>query len=497
MSSHTPSIVVIGAGIGGLSAAISLAAAGRRVLVLEQQAQVGGKMSQVVAEGYRFDTGPSVITMRHVIEDLFRLAGRDLADYLDLVAVEPLTRYLFPDGRRLDVTRDWPNLARQIADFDPADVAGYLRFLAFASDIHRVTGPVFIYNEPPSLGSFLRVPPRDMLRVDAWSTMDRAISRYVRNPQLRQLLARFATYVGASPYHAPATLSVVAHVELTGGVWYPRGGVYAIAEAMARLASDLGVEIRTSVPVQEIIVERGRAIGVHTRTGERIAAAHIVANVDVATVYNRMLPPDAVPSHTARRLGALPTSCSGFVMLLGVQREHRELAHHNILFCADYRREFEDIFRRGVPPTDPTVYVAITSKSDPSHAPEGCENWFVLVNAPPLGDAFDWATGVPAYRELVLSTIARHGFDIRNHIAYEQIRTPHAIADLTGAWRGALYGISSNNPLNAFRRPHIRCPHVRGLYFAGGTTHPGGGVPMVTLSGMTAANILMRDPSFA
>ena len=181
------------------------------------------------------------------------------------------------------------------------------------------------------------------------------------------------------------------------------------------------------------------------------------------------------------------------MLLLGVAGEHPQLAHHNIFFNRDYRGEFRDIFQRGVPPHDPTVYVAITSKRDPAHAPPGCENWFVLVNAPPLGAAFDWATQGVAYRTLVLETLARYGLDIRHRIRSEVALTPNDIQRLTGAWRGALYGISSNQALNAFRRPHNRCPDVRGLYFAGGTTHPGGGVPMVTLSGKVAAELLLSD----
>ncbi|HAJ35875.1 MAG TPA: phytoene desaturase [Chloroflexi bacterium] len=492
MTRKTGLVVVIGAGIGGLSAAIRLAAAGRRVAVLEQGAQVGGKMSQVVQDGYRWDTGPSVITMRPVFEELFAAAGRRLEEYLTLEPVEPLTRYFFPDGTRLDATRDLARMAEQIAALDARDVEGYLDFLEYAARLHRITGPVFVYNQPPTWRTFLGVSPADMMRVDPWLTMDQAIRRRVHSPHLRQLLGRFATYVGASPFQAPATLSVIAHVELTGGVWYPRGGIYQIATALARLATELGVEIHTRTPVIRILVEHGRATGVVTADGRTLAAASVLANVDVTTVYTQLLSPEIAP---ARReaLRRRQTSCSGYVLLLGVEGEHPQLAHHNIFFNRDYRREFADIFQRGAPPRDPTVYVAITSKRDPTHAPPGCENWFVLVNAPPLGPAFDWEQQGAAYRALVLDTLARYGLDIRPRIRSEVALTPADLQRLTGAWRGALYGISSNQALNAFRRPHNRCPDVRGLYFAGGTTHPGGGVPMVTLSGKVAAELLLRD----
>ena len=485
-------VIIIGGGIGGLSAAIRLAAAGKRVTVLEQNAAVGGKMSQVEQDGFRWDTGPSVITMRHVFEELFATAGRRLDDYLTLLPVEPLTRYFYPDGTLIDATRDMTRMAEQIAAFDERDVEGYLDFLEYAARLHRITGPVFVYNQPPTLRTFLGVPVNDMVRVDPWLTMDQAIRRRVRSPQMRQLLARFATYVGASPYQAPATLSVIAHVELTGGVWYPRGGIYQIAAAMKKLADELGVEIHTQTPAAAITLHDRAATGVVTADGRHFAANAVIANVDVTTVYEHLLPQELAPRRRAA-LRQRETSCSGFVLLLGVEGTHDQLAHHNIFFNRNYRSEFDDIFRRGVPPQDPTVYVAITGKSDPSHAPPGCENWFVLVNAPPLGPAFDWAQQEAAYRTLVLETLARHGLDIRTRIRSERRLTPADIRSLTGAWRGALYGISSNQALNAFRRPHNRCADVRGLYFAGGTTHPGGGVPMVTLSGKVAAELVLAD----
>ena len=485
-------VIVIGAGIGGLSAAIRLAAAGRRVRVLEQGDAVGGKMSQIEQAGFRWDTGPSVITMRSVFEELFAVAGRRLEDSLTLQPVEPLTRYFYPDGTRIDATRDLARMAAQIEAIDARDVEGYLDFLEYAARLHRITGPVFIYNQPPTPRTFLGVSPADMIRVDPWLTMDQAIRRRVRSPQVRQLLGRFATYVGASPYQAPATLSVIAHVELTGGVWYPRGGIYQIAAAMKQLATDLGVTIEIRTPVRQIVVRDGAARGIITADGRHLAADAIVANVDVTTVYTQLLPPDLAPARLAE-LRRRETSCSGFALLLGVEGRHTQLAHHNIFFNHDYPQEFHDIFYRGVPPRDPTLYVAITAKSDPSHAPAGCENWFVLVNAPALGPHFDWESDHLAYRAHVLETLARYGLDIRSRIRTERMLTPADISRLTGAWRGALYGISSNQALNAFRRPHNRCPDLRRLYFAGGTTHPGGGVPMVTLSGKVAAELLLAD----
>lgn len=497
-SAVAPDVAVVGAGIGGLSAAIRLAAAGLRVAVYEQNPITGGKMSRIERDGFFWDTGPSVITMRHVFEDLFAVAGRRLDDYLTFLPVEPLTRYFYPDGTVLDASSDLTRMLPQIERLDPKDVEGYLAYLAYAARIHRITGPVFIYDQPPRPSSFLKVPVTEWLAADPLRTMSVAIDRYVSSPQLRQMLGRFATYVGGSPYAAPATLNVIAHVELSGGVWYPQGGVYAIAEALTRLATELGVAIHTNSGVEQILVDGGRVTGIVLTSGQRVNASAVVANVDVATTYGKLLPQTPAVTERLTRLLAQEPSCSGYVMLLGLAPAPPgapAVAHHNIFFSSDYRREFSDIFDKGVPPDEPTVYVAITAKTDPDHAPDGCENWFVLVNAPALGSGYDWRAQSAVYRDVVLRRLADFGLDIAGRIQTEQILTPVDLEAMSGAWRGALYGASANSKWTAFRRPHNRCEDFTGLYFAGGTTHPGGGVPMVALSGRVAANLLLQNRS--
>ena len=494
-------VLIIGAGLGGLSAAIRLATTGRRAIVLEQNDYTGGKMGEIRQDSFRWDTGPSVITMRPVLEELFIGAGRRLEDYVELEPVEPLTRYFYPDGVTLDATRDLPRMLSQIEQLDERDVEGYLSFLAYAARLHRITGPVFIYDQPPSPRSILKVSPSDIPRVDGLRSMHQAQRSYVRSPHLQQLLGRFATYVGASPYLAPATLNVIAHVELNGGVWYPRGGIYRLAEAYTQLARELGVEIQTGRRVEGIDVADGNVSGVRLGDGRRIRAAAVIANVDVATVYEQMLPPLPAVRRRLKKLRRQEPSCSGFALLLGVRGLYPEMAHHNIFFSGNYGREFEQIFREGRPPDEPTVYVAITSRSTPEDAPPGCENWFVLVNAPALGYSWDWEKEADAYSNLLLErlnqSLARHGIgqggDIRERLLVKKVLTPVEIAQLTGARRGALYGASSNSRWAAFRRPHNRCAEVRGLYFASGTAHPGGGVPMVTLSGKIASQLLLED----
>ncbi|MFM2105843.1 MAG: hypothetical protein RL338_875 [Chloroflexota bacterium] len=490
-----PRIVVVGAGIGGLATSIRLARAGARVTCLEAGASVGGKMGEHREAGFRFDTGPSVVTMRHVLEELWSAAGARLDDELELIPVEPLTRYLWPNGARLDLSADLERTAAAIAAIEPRDVDGYRRFLDHARALHDLTGPLFVYGPPPTIRSFVHATPRRLATMAPWRTLDGSIRRYVRSPELRQLLGRFATYVGADPYRAPSTLGVIAHVELNEGVWYPRGGVHAIARSLAALAERVGVELRTASPVERIELAGRRATGVVLAGGERIPADAVVANVDPATVATRLLPDGAIGGRRRARLVGVEPSLSGFALLLGVRGEHPALAHHTILFGGDYPREFAEL-GRGLPPSDPTVYLALTCRTDPDHAPPGHENWFVLVNAPPLGDGFDWRDEARrgAYRDVVLARIRSFGLDLpESSLVVERHLTPADLAERTGAFRGALYGPSSSRAMNAFERPPNRDPELRGLYYVGGSTHPGGGVPMVMLSGRHAARLVARD----
>lgn len=481
--------IIVGAGIGGMATAIRLARAGFYVTIIEKNPRVGGKMYEKETDGYRWDMGPSVITMRHVLEELFASAGRKMSDYLTLLPIEPLTRYFYSDGIILDASRDWPQMATAIKQLDERDVEGYLRYLAYSAQIHRITGPIFIYDQAPTWRSFARVPLSDWLKADPFRSMSGAIAQFVRSPHLRQLLGRFATYVGGSPYSAPATLNVIAHVELTGGVWYPRGGIYSIAKALKNLGDEIGVEYRCGIGIKQILLQGDEAIGVEMNNGETLTADVVVSNVDVATTYHQLLPPRAL----RRQYTTYDPSCSGYILLFGVDKTHPQLAHHNVFFSTDYRAEFDAIFKHRILPLDPTVYVSITSKTDPDHAPMNHENWFVLVNAPPIHDKADWETWAPLYRQRIFDKLKHFGLDITNHITVEHCLTPIDLASISGAWQGALYGPSPNNRMAAFRRPPLRAPHIKRLYFVGGTTHPGGGVPMVILSAKATVELIMKQ----
>jgi phytoene desaturase len=485
-------IIVVGAGLGGLAAAIRLAAQGRRVTVLEKNERAGGKLNLLREAGYTFDTGPSLLTMPWVIEELFAAAGRSLGDYLTLEQIEPTCRYRWPDGAHFDAWQRLPQLVQEVARISPGDVPGLFRFLAHTARIYDAVADSFLLRPFDGLAEALT--PRlawNGPRLDALRSVDAAVRSFFRSPYLRQLFNRYATYNGSSPYLSPATFNVIAYIELAEGGWYVRGGMYALAEAMLRLAGELGVELRTSAPVAEVEHERGRVRAVRLESGERLPAAQVVVNADPRYAYGALVRGQGA---TAARLARLEPSCSGFLLFLGVRRVYEQLAHHNIFFSADYPREFAAIFQKGVPAADPTVYVAATCLSDPEHAPPGHMNLFVLVNAPALGPRVRWEREAGPYRDLVIAKLERMGLaDLGQQIAYEQLWSPADIAARYNAAGGAIYGLASNNPFSAFLRPPLRARGIGGLYFVGGGTHPGGGIPLVLLSGRAVAERVAHD----
>jgi phytoene desaturase len=494
------SAAVIGAGMGGLSAAIALAARGLRVTVFEQLDRPGGKLGELHTEGFRWDTGPSVITMRDVFESLFARAGRRLEDYVELTPLEPITRYFWRDGLTLDAVSDEAAMRRAIAAFSAVDADGYSDFMRHTAALFRIVKEPFLYRRKPGLRDLAGLPMRDALKIDAFRSMHASVRTFFSDPRLVQLFDRFATYNGSSPYQAPATLNTIAHVEMAGGAYYPRGGVFALARAFERLAIELGVTICYGARVRKVLVSGGRARGVATDIG-MVDTDLVVCNADYAHARATLLrdkphtDDQAMsrfrPSRVLR--AGLEPSCSGFVLFLGVRGAFDQLAHHNIFFGADYPREFDDIFKRKRPADDPTLYVCITSKTDSAHAPAGHENWFVLVNAPYLNPGVDWAREAGPYAERVLESLCAQSGLRREQIVTREIMTPADIQTRYGGHFGAIYGYSSNSMWSAFMRPANRDGVIRRLYYASGSAHPGGGVPLVTLSGMAAADCALED----
>ena len=490
-------VAIIGAGLGGLSAAIRLAAHGGQVDVFEQQDSTGGKAGSLHLGEYRFDTGPSLFTMPEVFSQLWAEAGSAMSDDLGIAKLETLCRYFYPDGTRISSHTDRRAFAQEIAEKTTDSGESLYRFLDYSHRIHRAAGHLFLWkslHDPRSYlsgqaaGSVLRLG-----QIDALRTMDAANQSFFNDPRMLQLFNRYATYNGSSPYRVPATLNIIPHVEYDRGAYAVEGGIQAVPRAMTGLAARVGVRLHTGARVDHIFQTgkgRNREVRGLVVDGKEIEYDALVSNVDVKATYGNLL--QDRDDSLFRRYQRLEPSSSGLVYYFGMKESFPEFGLHNIFFSADYPGEFAAIFDQGRCSDDPTVYLNITSKVTAADAPVGGENWFILVNAP-ANSGQDWPGAAETTRDRVLAKIEGGlGRPVRQAIVTESVMTPVDIEANTGSSQGSLYGISSNSRLAAFLRHPNWSPRYRGLYFCGGSVHPGGGMPLAVLSGKIAADMLRR-----
>ncbi len=470
-------VAVIGAGVGGLAAAVRLAAAGHRVDVYERAGTVGGKLGRHTRDGYAFDTGPSLLTLPQVFADL----GLDLHP----VPLDPVVRHVFADGTVLDSSADPEVFAARIAAaLGPDAAADWRRFWGRAGRIWDASWRS-VLRAPVTARTLAGLSWRlgDLAAIAPGTSLRGLGRRYLRDPRLRVLLDRYATYTGTDPRRAPAALAAIPYAELAHGGWYLPGGLGTLADALVARCADLGVRVHLDAAVTAVTTAGGRVDGIRVG-GSAVPADVVVSNVDAGTLYRDLLP-------NPRRLATLADrSLAGFVLLLGVRGATPQLAHHTVFFPVDYDAEFDAVFGtrpggRARPPADPTVFV--TRAADPTVAPPGHEAWFVLVNVPRHGtatSAVDWRRPglATAYAEHVLAVLATKGPDVRERVAFCETRTPADLADATGAPGGAIYGTTGGLLRTANRGP------VYGLFLVGGSTHPGGGLPMVALSAAIVAD---------
>ena len=439
---------------------------------------------------FRFDTGPSLFTMPFVLDELFQFAGRERSDLLTFEPINPLCRYFFPDGSRLDAVSNLEQMCDQIEQIAPGQAKAYRNYLSYSERIYRLTADVFLHRPIHEwrklldwrlLPSLLRLP-----QIDPFRTVHGANAGFFSDARLVQLFDRYATYNGSNPFVAPATLNIIPYVEYVLGGYYIKGGIYRLTEALVKLAQENEVEIVTGVHVSEILHNHINVTGIKTR-GEKIAADFVLCGADVVETYRSLL--TDFPRYCAR-LDKLEPSLSGMVFLWSVVGEQPNLAQHNIIFSKDYESEFSQIFWEKRDPDDPTIYIAITSKNDPDHAPSGCENWFVLLNMPYLAPKQNWQEAKDRMRAIVLEKLQKLNLLQQDRIIAETCYTPMDFYELYRSNRGSIYGISSNSRSMAFRRPPNRDRNLAGLYFSGGSVHPGGGVPLVLLSGKIASGLI-------
>lgn len=485
-------VAIIGAGLGSIAAALYLRRAGVDVTIFEKNAEIGGKLATLVHDGYTFDLGPTVLTMPFVLRDLFDAAGSRLDDLVDLCPVEPTCRYHWSDGTRFDAFADPKRRESALRASFPDDRAAVEQLLRDAGRLYEATKEVFLFRPFRGLRELvstanLRLLPQ-LASLGFTTTLDASLRGRLRSEKLIQLFDRFATYNGSSPYHAPATLNIISHVELGLGAWYPRGGMGRIAAALEGLCSRQGIEVVRSAKVHRLIRIGNRVAGLAVDGYERGFDA-VISNVDALWSYRNLLAPVGIP--VPRSLARAERSSSGFLMLAAVSGNHPDLSHHNIFFSDDYREEFRDIFDRRRLPEAMTIYLSIASKSDPSLAPAGKENWYLLVNAPAGGIDHDAPERHERYAEQVLARLAQFG--LKPDIEWHRTMPPVWIEGRYNSLDGAIYGTSSNSIFSAFLRPAGRVPGLSNMYLAGGSAHPGGGIPLAILSGKLAAERLLAD----
>jgi 1-hydroxycarotenoid 3,4-desaturase len=493
-------VVVIGAGIGGLVAALSLAVRGCAVTLVERAETPGGKLRTVQVADRLVDAGPTVFTLRAVFEEIFAEAGTSLAAHLTLVRPDILARHAWRGGARFDLFADVERSVEAIGDFaGPDEGRRYRAFCDRARRVYRLLDRPFIRSDRPSLGRLLRAvrPSRDVLAMAPFTTLWNALGDYFHDPRLRQLFGRYATYCGASPFLCPATLMLVAHVE-QDGVWLIEGGMHRLAVVLAALAKAQGAVLRYGAGAKAIHVAQGRAAGVDLETGERIAADAVVCNADIAALAGGLL--GQAVSQAANPVKPDRRSLSAITFALAEPVEGFALQRHNVFFSDDYAAEFDDLLRHRRLPRAPTVYVCAQDRNQHGALPRqasasaaAAERLFCIVNAPPNGDthSFD-ASEIALCEERTFRTLDRCGLTLPRRSDAIHVTTPNDFDRLFPATGGALYGAASHGWMASFRRPGLRSK-VPGLYLCGGSTHPGPGLPMAALSGQMAASSLIED----
>jgi phytoene desaturase len=484
-------VIVVGSGIAGLATALRLACAGHRVQVFESNAYPGGKLSLITSKGYRFDAGPSLFTMPQLVLELYQLAGKPVEDF-PYLKLDAACHYFYEDGTRFiayhDKEKFKQEIAKHISSEDAKQMENYLKQAQFKYD---TTAPLFVEQSLHRLRNFLNLKTLKGILAAPWlhlyNTMDAVNKKYFKHPHLVQYFNRFATYNGSSPYKAPGLLTMIPHLEHHIGTFFPKHGMHQITQSFHKLAVEKGVQFHFNTRVDEIVVEQNKVKGVRSKTNF-YAADVVVSNADVHTTYTKLLPHEPQP----KKLLSQEKSSSALIFYWGIKRSFPELDLHNIFFSADYETEFRHLFDDKTVHHDPTVYINITSKYKPDDAPAGCENWFVMINVP-NNSGQNWDEIIPEARKNILAKLSRllHT-DIEPLIETEELLEPRTIESRTSSYAGALYGNASNNRYAAFLRHKNFSDKIKGLYFCGGSVHPGGGIPLCLNSAKITAQLVQE-----
>ncbi len=493
-SQRKQSIIVIGSGFGGLSAAIRLAAAGHEVTLFEKRDKPGGRAYTYEMEGFRFDGGPTVITAPYLFDELFALAGKRSEDYIELLPVDPFYRIFDGEGRAFNHWHSCEKSREEVARLSPSDLAGYDRFLNDTQAIFRHFHP---FTDQPSLqlGPMLKTAPF-MLAKKTYRAMYPFTAGYVKDDFLRRALSFHPLLIGGNPFATPAFYSLIIEFERKWGVHYARGGTGAIVEALVRLFQELGGQIRYQSEVAEILVRNKQACGVRLQDGTAHTSDTVICNGDAAFAYKNLLPQALLPSGLNRSIDRQEYSNSLVVLYFGTNRKYADspLTHHNLILSKKFRSLMTDVFRRKKLPEEPVLYVHMPTATDPGMAPEGCEGFYVLSVAPHLDSSANWEEINDRYCDGILDYLQEHYLpDLRQHLAVRHNINPLHFRDTLNSHKGAAFATHPSLIQSAWGKTRCRSPYIKNLYFVGASVHPGAGVPAVITSGKIAAQLI--DPS--
>lgn len=484
-------IIIIGSGIGGIAAAIRLAVKGYAVEVFEANDQPGGKLAEISNNGYRFDAGPSLLTMPQYIDELFRLAGKNPTQYFRYQQLDIICNYFYEDDTCITAYAEEHKFVDEIAAKTQVSSKSIESHIKYSRRIYELTHSVFLESSLSRITNFFKWDVVNALfrlnEIDTMRIMHKANASFFNDGRIVQFYDRYATYNGSNPYQAPATLNVIPHLEQYFGAYFPEGGMYSIVSALVKLAEDMGVSFDYNSAVDEIVLKGKAAKGIRIN-GRLHEADLIVSNADLWPTYKNLLKqyPHLHPQKTLQQ----ERSSSALIFYWGIKKQFAQLDLHNIFFSADYKAEFDHMWQQKTIYSDPTIYVNISSKLNPADAPEGGENWFVMINAPAnIGQ--DWDVLINSARQNIIAKLTRLlGEDINRLIVCENVLDPRGIELKTSSYQGSIYGTSSNNRYAAFLRHANRSSKIKNLYFCGGSVHPGGGIPLCLLSAKIVSELL-------
>ena len=495
----SPRVTVIGAGLGGISAAISLKAAGYDVEVFEKNSQIGGKLNVMEKDGFTFDLGPSIFTLPQFFKDLFERAGKKMEDYVQLDAVTPHWRNLFENKPTIDLYQE-EDLMRRELDKLPGDPEAHWRefkaFLTYGREQYDIVNDGYFDKGLDNLWEFISYYKLKLLggKIDYKNSMSESIHQRLSDPQLRMIFEYFIKYVGSSAMDSPGYMNLMPMIQFDYGLWYVRGGMYNLAKGLGRLMEEMGIPIHLNADVEAIEKAGKRVTGIRMTDGTVHSSDIIVSNMEVIPAYKKLL---NEPASFTRKLEKFAPACSGIVLHIGTDKPFPQLAHHNFFYSEDQHKHFDTVFHKKQLPQDPTLYVVAPTRTDPSKAPEGCDNIKILPHIPPLEDGSDIThEDYVALKDRCIDKMERCGLTgLRESIVVEDLLTPVDIERMYRSNRGSIYGVVTDWKLNyGFKAPKTSSRY-KNLYFTGGSTNPGGGMPMVILSGQQCADrIIKRHP---